>query len=177
MNSGQACWPCKGSCSLRGYFGDLPGDEIVVSPPSPIVEPLRTRLYMTHRLHTSVTMSFFSGIHRRLSHSGRHHRSLWTLSNIIALNSSLWPRKLAYLAMTRRSQPSLLPMTPESRNASAVKCVTLTTIYDKHNAKTSYYMATLRNSPKTRRCDLPLLEPVTAASLKPALSIICGASA
>ena len=44
MNSGQACRPCRGSCSLipeRGYFGDHPGDEIVVSPPSPIVEPLR----------------------------------------------------------------------------------------------------------------------------------------
>ena len=26
--------------------------------------------------------------HRRLSHNGRHHRSLWILSNIIALNSS-----------------------------------------------------------------------------------------
>ena len=43
MNSGQACRPCRGSCSRvlgRGCFGDLPGDEIVVSPPSPIVEPL-----------------------------------------------------------------------------------------------------------------------------------------
>ena len=42
-DSGQACRPCRGSCSLlsgRGCFGDLPGDEIVVSPPSPIVEPL-----------------------------------------------------------------------------------------------------------------------------------------
>ena len=43
MNSGQACRPCRGSCSPtrgRGCFGDLPGDKIVVSPPSPIVEPL-----------------------------------------------------------------------------------------------------------------------------------------
>ena len=35
----------RGSCSLipgRGCFGDLPGDEIVVPPPSPIVEPLNT---------------------------------------------------------------------------------------------------------------------------------------
>ena len=43
MNSGQACRPCRGSCSLipgRGCFGDLPGDEIVESPPPPIVEPL-----------------------------------------------------------------------------------------------------------------------------------------
>ena len=43
MNSGQACTSCRGSCSLipgRGCFGDLLGDEIVVSPPSPIVEPL-----------------------------------------------------------------------------------------------------------------------------------------
>ena len=41
--SGQACRPCTGSCSPipgRGCFGDLPGDEIVVSPPSLIVEPL-----------------------------------------------------------------------------------------------------------------------------------------
>ena len=38
MNSGQICQPCRGSCSLnrgRGYFGTLPGDEIVVSPPLP----------------------------------------------------------------------------------------------------------------------------------------------
>ena len=43
MNSGQACRPCRGSCSLipgRSCFGVLPGDEIVVSPPSPIVQPL-----------------------------------------------------------------------------------------------------------------------------------------
>ena len=65
---------------------------------------------------------------------------------------------------------------PQSRNVSAVKCVTLTTIYGKQNAKTSYYMATLRNSPKTRRCDLSLLEPATVASLNPALTIISGAS-
>ena len=43
MNSKQACRSCRGSCSPipgTGCFGDLPGDEIVVSPPSPIVEPL-----------------------------------------------------------------------------------------------------------------------------------------
>ena len=42
----------------------------------------------THRLHISATMSFFSGTHLRFSHNGHHHRSLWILSNIIALNSS-----------------------------------------------------------------------------------------
>ena len=26
----------------RGCFGDLPGDKIVISPPSPIVEPLKS---------------------------------------------------------------------------------------------------------------------------------------
>ena len=48
MNSGQACRPCRGSCSSipgRDCFGNLPGDEIVVSPPSPIVEPLRLIRY------------------------------------------------------------------------------------------------------------------------------------
>ena len=40
MNSGQACRSCRGSCTGRSCFGGLPGDEIVVSPPSPIVEPL-----------------------------------------------------------------------------------------------------------------------------------------
>ena len=43
MNLEQACRPRRGSCRLipeRGCFGDLPGDEIVVSPPFPIVEPL-----------------------------------------------------------------------------------------------------------------------------------------
>ena len=43
---------------------------------------------MTHRLHTSVTMSFFSGTRLRFSHNERYHRSLWVLSNIIVLNSS-----------------------------------------------------------------------------------------
>ena len=44
MNSGQACRSCRESCSPipgRGCFGDLSGDEIVVSPPSPIVERLK----------------------------------------------------------------------------------------------------------------------------------------
>ena len=43
INSGQACRPCRGPCSLifrRGCFGDLLGDQIVVLPPSLIVEPL-----------------------------------------------------------------------------------------------------------------------------------------
>ena len=42
-NSGQAYRPRRGSCSPipgRGCFGDHPRDEIVVSSPSPIVEPL-----------------------------------------------------------------------------------------------------------------------------------------
>ena len=55
MNSGQACRPCRGSCSLipgRRYFGDLPGDEIVVSPPSPIVEPLGIRVLEMARAFT-----------------------------------------------------------------------------------------------------------------------------
>ena len=44
MNFGQACGPCRVSCSLipgRGCFDDLPGDEIVVSPPPLIVKPLK----------------------------------------------------------------------------------------------------------------------------------------
>ena len=51
MNLGQACRLCRGSCSPipgRGYFGDLPGDEIVVSPPSPIVEPLTNSARQKH---------------------------------------------------------------------------------------------------------------------------------
>ena len=47
MNSGQACRPCRGLCSPipgRGYFGDIPGDEVVISPPSPVVEPLYSPL-------------------------------------------------------------------------------------------------------------------------------------
>ena len=38
-------------------------------------------------------------------------------------------------------------MTPESKTASAVKCVTLTTSYDNPNTKTLYYMATSQNFP------------------------------
>ena len=37
--------------------------------------------------------------------------------------------------MIRRSQPFLLQMTPETKNASAVKCVTLTTSYGNPHAK------------------------------------------
>ena len=43
LDSGQACRPCRGSCSPvpgSGCFDDFPGDGIVVSPPSPIVEKL-----------------------------------------------------------------------------------------------------------------------------------------
>ena len=43
FSSGEACQPCRGSCSPipgRGCFGNLHGDGIVVSPPSPIVEQL-----------------------------------------------------------------------------------------------------------------------------------------
>ena len=46
MNSGQVCRSWRESCSPipgRGCFGDLPGDKIVVSPPSTIVEPLSGR--------------------------------------------------------------------------------------------------------------------------------------
>ena len=53
MNLGQACRPCRGSCSLipgRGCFGDLHGDEIVVSPPSPIVEPLAAAEQLSNTL-------------------------------------------------------------------------------------------------------------------------------
>ena len=42
MKMGQACRPCRGSCSLipgRGCFGDLLGDEIVASPPSQSLNP------------------------------------------------------------------------------------------------------------------------------------------
>ena len=43
MNLGQADLPCRGSCGLipgGGCFDDLDGHKSVVSPPSPIVEPL-----------------------------------------------------------------------------------------------------------------------------------------
>ena len=61
--------------------------------PSHDLSPLSPRLNTptpptTHRLHTSMTMSSFSGTHLRPSHNGRSHRSLWTLSNITARNSS-----------------------------------------------------------------------------------------
>ena len=58
---------------------------------SPSFVPLEHALPMpptTHRLHTSVTLSSFSGTHLRPSHNGRSHRSLWILPNIIVRNSS-----------------------------------------------------------------------------------------
>ena len=85
--------------------------------------------------------------------------------------------KPAYLAMTRRSQLSLLQTTPESKNASVAKCVTLTPSSGFPNAKTLYSMETLLNVPKTRRCTLPSFKPATTASPKQALTTTCGASA
>ena len=127
----------------------------VTTPSVPFSHDLRPPFVLTHRLHTSVTMSLFSGIHLRFSHNGRYHRSLWILSNIIALSSSLWPRKPAYLAMIRRSQPSLLQMTPESKNASAVMYATSITISGSKNAKIQLSEATWQNSPKTIKCVWP----------------------
>ena len=57
--------------------------------------------------------------------------------------------------MIRRSQPSLLPTTPESKNASAVACVSLTTSYGNLIAKTLYYRETYQNSPKIRDAPCP----------------------
>ena len=53
----------------------------------------------------------------------------------------------------------------------------LTTSYGNPNAKILYFVATLRNFPKTRRCTLLLFKPATAASPKQALTTVCGASA
>ena len=50
MNSGQACQPCRGSCSPipgRSCFDDLPGDKIVVFPPSPIDPALFLKILVT----------------------------------------------------------------------------------------------------------------------------------
>ena len=85
--------------------------------------------------------------------------------------------KARLLAMIRRSQPSSLQTTPEDKNASAVKCVTLTPSSGNTNAKTLYSMATLQKFPKTGRCTLPSFKPATAASPKQALTTTCGASA
>ena len=57
--------------------------------------------------------------------------------------------------MTRRSQPSLLPTTPESRNASVIMYATLITISGSKNAKIQSSEATWQNSPKTRKCAWP----------------------
>ena len=85
--------------------------------------------------------------------------SRWTLSpftvDLVQYNcadSSCWPRKPAYLAMIRRSQSSLLQMTPESKNVSAVMYATSITISGSKNAKIQPSEATWQNSPKTRKC-------------------------
>ena len=54
--------------------------------------------------------------------------------------------------MIRRSQPPLLQMTPESKNASAVMYANSITISDSKNAKIQPSEATWQNSPKTRKC-------------------------
>ena len=73
----------------------------------------------------------------------------------MALNSSLWPRKPAFLVMIRRSPPSLLQMTPESKTASAVMYATSITISGSKNAEIHSSEETWQNSPKTRKCAWP----------------------
>ena len=89
-------------------------------PPSPDLRPPFVPLEHAYaaygdRLHTSATMSFFSGIH--------------------CAEKFMMASKARYLAMIRRSQPPLLQMTPESKNASAVMYATSITISGSKNAK------------------------------------------
>ena len=63
--------------------------------------------------------------------------------------------KVRYMAMIRRSQPSLLQMAPESKNASAVMYATSITISGSKKAKIQPSEATWQNSPKTRKCAWP----------------------
>ena len=57
--------------------------------------------------------------------------------------------------MIRRSQPPLLQMTPESKNASVVMYATSITISGSKNAKIQPSEATWQNSPRTRKCARP----------------------
>ena len=63
MNAGQACRPCRGSCSLipgRGCFGDLPGTKSsYLRPPQSLnpSSPLRARLQCTSDLYTRVVLA------------------------------------------------------------------------------------------------------------------------
>ena len=63
FNSGQACRPCRGSCSPipgRDYcFGDLPGDGIVVSSPPQSLKHSEV-LVMTYYFMYEVWNVFFS---------------------------------------------------------------------------------------------------------------------
>ena len=93
---------CNGTSATLGQHNGCPdGDDTErtrpVTPPPFLSRitcaPLSSRSNslmpaMTHRLHILVTMSFSSGIHHRLFCNGRHHRSLWISSTVIALNSS-----------------------------------------------------------------------------------------
>ena len=81
---------------------------------------------MTHRLHTSVTMWSFSGIHCGPFPNEYRRHSPWIPLNIIAQNNSWWLPKHTYLAMTRRSQQFSPPAILERENASGMRCVTLT---------------------------------------------------
>ena len=58
--------------------------------------------------------------------------------------------------MIRRSQPSLLQMTPESKNALAVMYATSITISGSKDAKIQPSEATWQYFPKTRKCAWPL---------------------
>ena len=84
---------CNGTSTTLGQHDGCPDydDTERTRPVSTPSVPLSYDLLMpptTHHLHISVTISFSSGIRHRLFDNGRHPRSLWILSNIIAPNSS-----------------------------------------------------------------------------------------
>ena len=94
MNLRQACRPCRGSCSLipgRDCFGDLPGDEIVASPPSPIVEPLA----YTYNFHGIVAAWVYDSIiHSGLNRWGKDvHCIVGVLGNATTRYDSVITRK------------------------------------------------------------------------------------
>ena len=81
---------CNGTPTTFGQHNDCQDRDVTertrpVTPPpllprmtcAPLSSHLNTLTPpMTHRLHTSVMMSFFSGIRLRFSRNGRYHRSL-----------------------------------------------------------------------------------------------------
>ena len=93
---------CNGTPATLGQHNDCPDRDDtertrpVTTPSVPLSHDLRPPFVLLEHAYATYDASLtyisdgvvFSGIHLRFSHNGSYHRSLWILSNSLALNSS-----------------------------------------------------------------------------------------